>query len=123
MNNAVLPIEIRSVNQRTGAASLNYAIHREKGLRIIAVGGNSLSRGLTLEGLCVSYFYRNTQMYDSLLQMGRWFGYRDGYGDLCRIWMTDEAINWYAHISEATDELRAEIRRMQLSKLKPITSV
>lgn len=120
LNNAVLPVEVRSVNQRTGAASLDYARHKENGLRLIAVGGNSLSRGLTLEGLCVSYFFRNTQMYDALLQMGRWFGYREGYFDLCRIWMSDEAINWYAHISDAAEELRAEIRRMQLSKLKPI---
>ena len=117
---ATLPIEIRSVNQKTGAASLNYALYKENGLRVIAVGGNSLARGLTLEGLCVSYFHRGTQMYDALLQMGRWFGYRAGYEDLFRIWLTEESANWYSHISEATDELRAEIRRMQLSRLKPI---
>lgn len=116
---AALPIVVRSVNQRTGAASLDFASHRQSGLRVIAVGGNSLSRGLTLEGLCVSYFFRNTQMYDTLLQMGRWFGYREGYGDLCRVWLTDEAIHWYAHIANATDELRDEIRRMQAANLTP----
>ena len=83
----VLPMTIQAVNQRTGAASLDYAKHRENGLRVIAVGGNSLSRGLTLEGLSTSYFFRNSQMYDTLLQMGRWFGYRDGYQDLCRVWL------------------------------------
>lgn len=117
---AVLPVEVRSVNQKSGGASLNYALYRENGLRVIAVGGNSLARGLTLEGLCVSYFYRSTQMYDALLQMGRWFGYRTGYEDLMKIWMPRETINWYSLISEATDELRGEVRRMQLSRLKPI---
>ncbi len=56
----------------------------------IAVGGNTLSRGLTLEGLAVSYFVRSVSAYDTLLQMGRWFGFRNGYADLPRIWMTDE---------------------------------
>ena len=79
----------------------------------MAVGGNSLSRGLTLEGLSTSYFYRNSQMYDTLLQMGRWFGYRDGYADLCRIWLTDDAIHWYSHITLATDELRADVKKMR----------
>jgi hypothetical protein len=116
---AALPIVVKSVNQRTGAASLDFAANRQAGLRVVAVGGNSLSRGLTLEGLCVSYFFRNTQMYDTLLQMGRWFGYRDGYVDLCRVWLTDEAIHWYSHIANATDELRDEIRRMQAADLRP----
>lgn len=120
LNQAVQPIEIRAVNQRTGAASLDYSIYKDNGLRVVAVGGNSLSRGLTLEGLCVSYFYRNTQMYDTLLQMGRWFGYREGYIDLFRIWMSEEAINWYGHISDASEELRREIRWMQTARLKPI---
>ncbi len=77
-------------------------------MRVIAIGGNSLSRGLTLEGLSTSYFFRNSQMYDTLLQMGRWFGYRDGYTDLCRLWLTDDAVHWYAYISMATEELRTD---------------
>ena len=120
LNNAVQPIEVRSVNQTTGSTSLDYSTYSQAGLRIIAVGGNSLSRGLTLEGLCTSYFYRSTQMYDTLLQMGRWFGYRNGYIDLVRIWMSNEAIGWYGHIAEASEELRREIRWMQQSRLKPI---
>jgi hypothetical protein len=117
---AALPIEVRAVNQNAGPGSLDYSEYKQNGLRVIAVGGNSLSRGLTLEGLVVSYFYRSTQMYDALLQMGRWFGYRSGYEDIVRIWMTDGSMKWYAHISEATDELRSEVRHMQLSRLKPI---
>ncbi|MCX5807222.1 MAG: Z1 domain-containing protein [Proteobacteria bacterium] len=116
---AALPIEVRSVNQRSGAKSLDYSTYREKGLRVVAVGGNSLSRGLTLEGLSISYFLRNSQMYDTLLQMGRWFGYRDGYADLCRIWLPVEAIHWYRYIALATEELRSEIYRMQSLSLTP----
>ena len=74
------------VNSRA-AGSLDYPAHEALGLNVIAVGGFSLSRGLTLEGLVVSYFLRNSMMYDTLLQMGRWFGYRRGYEDLCRVWM------------------------------------
>jgi hypothetical protein len=119
LTDASLPIEVRSVNQRTGAASLDYSQYQKNGLRVIAVGGNSLSRGLTLEGLSTSYFYRNSQMYDTLLQMGRWFGYRDGYSDLCRLWLSEEAIHWYRHIWVASDELRREIRQMQKLNLTP----
>jgi hypothetical protein len=116
---SALPIEVRSVNQRSGAASLDYSVYRDSGLRVVAVGGNSLSRGLTLEGLSTSYFLRNSQMYDTLLQMGRWFGYRDEYADLCRIWLSGEAIHWYRYIALATEELRSEIYRMQTASLTP----
>lgn len=114
-----LPIVVKAVNQRTGAASLDYKAYSQTGLRVIAVGGNSLSRGLTLEGLCVSYFYRNSQMYDTLLQMGRWFGYRDGYEDLVRLWITDDAAQWYSHISLASEELRDECKKMRVLARTP----
>ncbi len=116
---ATLPVVVQAVNQRTGAASLDYSKHRESGLRVIAVGGNSLSRGLTLEGLSTSYFFRNSQMYDTLLQMGRWFGYRDRYEDLCRVWLTNDAIDWYSHITMASDELRAEVKKMRIQGRTP----
>ena len=75
LHDSISPIRVQPVNQRTGAASLDYsAIDSPPGVRVIAVGGNSLSRGLTLEGLGVSYFLRNSRAYDTLLQMGRWFG-------------------------------------------------
>lgn len=109
---ATKPIVVRSVNQKTGAQSLNYDEYKTDGLRVIAIGGNSLSRGLTLEGLCISYFYRRAQSYDTLMQMGRWFGYRDGYSDLCRIWMTEESMEWYEGISFATEELKREFEIM-----------
>ena len=89
------------------------------GLTAIAIGGLSLSRGLTIEGLTVSYMYRNTRMYDTLMQMGRWFGYRSGYDDLCRVHLPQESINWYSHISNASEELRQQIKRMRREGLSP----
>lgn len=76
---AAAPIRVEEVNSRS-SGKLVYLEHEEHGLNVIAVGGFSLSRGLTLEGLTVSYFLRNSVMYDTLLQMGRWFGYRPGQG-------------------------------------------
>lgn len=114
-----LPIHTCTVNQKSGGASLDYSQYKDDGKRVIAVGGNSLARGITLEGLSVSYFYRRTQMYDALLQMGRWFGYRTGYEDLFRIWISDASSDWYSYISVASDELRDSIRQMQNSRLKP----
>lgn len=89
------------------------------GLTVITVGGLSLSRGLTLEGLCVSYMYRNTKMYDTLLQMGRWFGYRTGYDDLCAVYLPQASIDWYTHIAGASDELRQQVKRMSRDGLSP----
>ncbi|HAG10721.1 MAG TPA: endonuclease [Desulfotomaculum sp.] len=117
---ATAPIDTRAVNQSTGTTSLDYYNHKDDGLRVIAVGGNSLSRGLTLEGLCVSYFYRKSQMYDTLLQMGRWFGYRPGYDDLVKIWISKEAIDWYGYITSAAEELKNEIVRMKLANQTPM---
>ena len=86
---------------------------------VIAVGGLSISRGLTLEGLVVSYMYRNTKMYDTLMQMGRWFGYRENFEDLCRVWLSNESQGWYSHIAQATEELRDQIRHMRRQHLSP----
>lgn len=75
----------------------------------IAVGGNTLSRGLTLEGLSVSYFVRSVSAYDTLLQMGRWFGYRKGYEELPRIWMTHDLRDWFRHLATVESEIRRDI--------------
>lgn len=118
LHEAVAPILVVEVNSRS-KSGLDYAEHKETGLNVIAVGGFSLSRGLTLEGLIVSYFLRNSMMYDTLMQMGRWFGYRPGYGDLCRIWMPEEAQGWYEHITAAIEELRDELKAMEAVKATP----
>ena len=111
-------VNVVEVNSRA-PSSLDYAGHQASGLNVIAVGGFSLSRGLTLEGLLVSYFLRNSMMYDTLLQMGRWFGYRTGYEDLCRVWMPEEAEGWYSHITDSIEELRDELTRMQSVNATP----
>lgn len=115
---AVAPIRVVEVNGQS-PGTLNYHDHQEDGLNVVAVGGYSLSRGLTLEGLMVSYFMRNSMMYDTLMQMGRWFGYRPNYQDLCRIWMPEEAQGWYEHIAESIDGLRDEIRSMEAAGATP----
>ena len=101
--------------------TLDYRKYEREGygLTAIAIGGLSLSRGLTIEGLCVSYMYRNTRMYDTLMQMGRWFGYRPGYEDLCRVHLSRDSIDWYSHIAEASEELRQQIKRMRRDNLSP----
>jgi hypothetical protein len=86
---------------------------------IIAVGGNTLSRGLTLEGLAVSFFVRTASAYDTLLQMGRWFGYRHGYADLTRIWMTAEMHAWFHHLATVEQEVRFDIERYAQGHEKP----
>ncbi len=111
-------INVSSVNGGNAPKILDYDSYKE-GLRLIAVGGLSLSRGLTLEGLAVSYFHRNSRMYDTLMQMGRWFGYRTGYEDLCQIWMPAHSQEWYSYIAEATDELRGDIIRMHNANRTP----
>lgn len=115
---AVAPIDVREVNGAAGS-TLDYDLHENDGFRVIAVGGNTLSRGLTLEGLMVTYFYRNTNMYDTLMQMGRWFGYRQGYEDLVQIWLSEDERGWYSQINEATQDLRDQIKVMKNAKLSP----
>lgn len=105
-----LKIEIRIINGTAGDI-LDYRDHG-KGLNVIAIGGEKLSRGLTLEGLSVSYFLRATKMYDTLMQMGRWFGYRPGYLDLCRLFTSPDLAKWYRHITLASEELRREFDHM-----------
>ena len=97
----------------------NKVLWEEKGEQIIAIGGDKLSRGLTLDGLTVSYYLRSCRMYDTLMQMGRWFGYRDGYLDVCRIYTTRELAEWYRHIASASKELRDELDYMALINAEP----
>ena len=107
----VSDVEVKTING-TAKDALDYAEHEKTGLTVIAIGGDKLSRGLTLEGLCVSYFLRASRMYDTLMQMGRWFGYRQGYVDLCRLYTTADLADWFRHITEAADDLREEFDHM-----------
>jgi hypothetical protein len=120
----VLPASVGSIRVRqingSSADVLDYEANREHGLNVIAIGGDKLARGLTLEGLSISYFLRGSTMYDTLMQMGRWFGYRPRYLDLCRLFTTSDLIRWYEHIARATEELRREFDRMEALRLRPI---
>lgn len=110
LNEAVQRIKVRAIHGGSREA-LDYFEHKE-GLSIIAIGGNKLSRGLTLEGLSVSYYLRASRMYDTLMQMGRWFGYRAGYVDLCRLFTSRELNEWFCHVTQASEELREEFDYM-----------
>lgn len=125
--NAATKIEVRAVHGIKNTRNLefhdvkeiNYKDFDEIGLSVIAVGGNKLARGITLEGLSVSYYLRTTRMYDSLMQMGRWFGYRPGYVDLCRLYTTEQLVNWYRHVTMATEEMRADFDELAARNLRP----
>ena len=103
-------IETMQINGTAGDA-LRYQ-ERPDGLDVIAIGGDKLSRGLTLEGLSVSYYLRASKMYDTLMQMGRWFGYRPGYQDLIRLYTTGELEHWYRDITVANEELHETFDEM-----------
>ena len=91
----------------------------ESAVPYIVIGGNTLARGLTLEGLICSYFMRTSSAYDSLLQMGRWFGYRIGYEDLQRIWMQDDLISNFRHMALVEEEIRQQIEQLAAEGLDP----
>lgn len=115
---AIKDIKIVVVNSSKNSEKLVYDNYKQ-GLRVIAIGGLALSRGLTLEGLMCSYFYRNTATFDVLMQMGRWFGYREGYGDLCRIFMRSKSAEYYKEICEDIDCLKNDIKTMCSQNKKP----
>jgi hypothetical protein len=104
-------IELRMING-TAKDALDYEERSETGFKVIAIGGDKLARGLTLEGLCTSYFLRSSRMYDTLMQMGRWFGYRPGYLDLMRLFTTADLVHWFGVIADASEELREEFDLM-----------
>ena len=126
LKNAASKIEVRAVHGVRSTTNLEYHNIEEidynnykNGLSIIAVGGSRLSRGITLEGLSISYYLRTTKMYDSLMQMGRWFGYRPGYVDLCRLYTTSEIFDWFNHITMATEEMRNDFDEMSVTLQRP----
>ncbi|PSB33718.1 Z1 domain-containing protein [Stenomitos frigidus] len=114
---AIQKIQVKTINGK--AKDLLDYVENLDGLNVIAIGGDKLSRGLTLEGLTISYYLRASKMYDTLMQMGRWFGYRPKYLDLCRLYTTDELVEWYKHITVASEELRQEFDYMAMLDKTP----
>jgi hypothetical protein len=114
---AIDKIQVIIVNSAKDSMKLDYK--KYPSMRIIAIGGLALSRGLTLKGLMTSYFYRNTSTFDVLMQMGRWFGYRPNYEDLCQVWTSKTSARWYEEITKSTEELKDDIRQMFDEKMTP----
>ncbi|MCK9538033.1 MAG: Z1 domain-containing protein [Dokdonella sp.] len=112
LKNIEFPVENGASDDR-----INYL---EGARTYIVVGGSILARGLTLEGLMVSYFLRTTSQYDTLLQMGRWFGYRPGYEDLPRIWMPSDLKLRFRALATVEQEIRADIEQYRLRDLTPM---
>lgn len=110
---AVEGIEVKAINSITKDKLVYTTDSSGNGKKYIAIGGNRLSRGFTLEGLTVNYFLRDTTYADTLLQMGRWFGYRPGYIDCCKLFTTYDAIEKFDSTTRTIEELEAEFRKMQ----------
>lgn len=87
----------------------------------IMVGGAKLSRGFTVEGLTISYYRRRAAAADTLMQMGRWFGYRPGYEDLVRLYIARNVLDGrgksydlydaFTSIIEDEEEFRDQLHR------------
>ena len=117
LGKAANSVSVTTVNMRGG--TLDYSRHKSGGLHVVAIGGLALSRGLTLEGLTVSYILRNTAASDTLMQMARWFGYRTDYEDICRLYLPDSSLSHYEYVEEAIEELRNEVKRMETLNQTP----
>lgn len=118
MNNSARDIDIVTINS-SSKSKLDYKSYKN-GYRVIAIGGLALSRGLTLEGLMISYFYRNSATFDVLMQMGRWFGYREGYAHLCKIYISKLSSLYYREIIRSSEQLKQDIKKMCKLKQRPV---
>jgi hypothetical protein len=110
-------VPVLALNSRS-EDELDY--EQDPNIKAVLIGGNRLSRGMTLEGLTVSYYVRATPYMDTLLQMGRWFGYREWYVDLTRLWTTPELASWFRDIALREHELRQEIMQAEIDRLTPL---
>jgi Z1 domain-containing protein len=110
-------LQVRQINSGS-LDELDY--EREPDLKVVIVGGTRLSRGLTLEGLLISYYVRPANNYDTLMQMGRWFGFREGYADLTRIYTTELLEQWFRDLAMVELEVREDINRYEQERLTPL---
>lgn len=114
--NNLARLDVVVLNSKTGG-ELEY--DDKPGRQLVAVGGNRLSRGLTLEGLTVAYFLRTTTLADALLQMARWYGFRSGYDDLIRIWTTEGIAQWFVELALVEESLRDAITALNKAGRRP----
>ena len=103
-----------------GASEQRLDYSGDEARRYLVVGGSVLARGLTIEGLIVSFFLRTSSQYDSLMQMGRWFGYRAGYEDLPRVWMTRDMRDAFKELATVEAEIREEIDVLREQDITPL---
>ena len=114
-------VQVNQKKQAKEALDFESATKKKESHRFIFVGGFALARGLTLEGLIVSYFYRRTGCYDTLLQMGRWFGYRPNYSEFVKIWTSRDLMDSYHDLAcEVLPDLYNQIDTMNKTDLSPI---
>jgi hypothetical protein len=116
LTDAIKDIDVKAINSLMGD-KLIYPRNTPK--KYIAIGGNRLSRGFTLEGLSINYFVRSTDYTDALLQMGRWFGYRPGYLDCCKLFITRDSMEKYDLVTRTIEELEIEFRKMEEKNRRP----
>jgi hypothetical protein len=95
--------------------TLNFKKHPMQ----IVVGGNKLSRGLSLDGLIGAYFARESNGYDTIMQMGRWFGYRAQYIDLMRLYCSPDSYQDFESIVEVEIDLRKQVKDLELLDFSP----
>lgn len=119
LNNEIQQFIVAVINNNNNKNRFNYDDYEQEGARVIAIGGFILSRGLTLEGLMISYFNRKANAYDTILQMCRWFGYRPGYEDLCRIYMTQENVDNFEDVIDAVLNLKDQFKQMDIQNKTP----
>ena len=119
LNDEIQQFIVTVVNNSNSKNRFNYDDYENEGARVIAIGGFILSRGLTLEGLMISYFNRKANAYDTVLQMCRWFGYRPGYEDLCKIYMTQENIDNFEDVVDAVENLKEQFTQMNIHNKTP----
>jgi hypothetical protein len=113
----LVDVEVKVEN----AQSTERIDYETPGRTYVVIGGNILARGLTIEGLTVSHFVRSASAYDALLQMGRWFGYRPGYEDLPRMWMTNDLRDAFYHLAGVEEDIRHQIGFYVHQHLTPLT--
>tara|TARA_A100000171_G_scaffold30037_1_gene28259 strand:+ start:2088 stop:4778 length:2691 start_codon:yes stop_codon:yes gene_type:complete len=106
----VLPATISEMQYFVENGSSDQRLELFEGPAIV-IGGNVLARGLTIEGLVCSFFVRTATLYDSLMQMGRWFGYRVNYEDLPRVWMPAAMASDFRDLATVEHEIRQDIAR------------
>jgi hypothetical protein len=118
LHKSVTDVRVKVYNSSVDKAE-DEEFREEVPPRQIAVGGDLLSRGLTLDGLLVSYFHRSVGAADTMMQMARWFGYRDGFQDVCRLWISEKTAADYRFVGAAVQELRDDLAHMHRNNMTP----